>query len=62
MRHNLNAGWGQPDRAPKPHYFPEGELTSLCGRWRFGGYRSKKSGDEDNNHENDCQTCYRRKK
>lgn len=61
MEHNLREGWGQPDKASKPHFFKAGDLMSLCGRWRFGGYRNPKSGDEHNNNQNDCVTCKRKK-
>lgn len=35
-----SAGWGNPDRARKWHFFRAGESSSACGRWTWGWPRS----------------------
>lgn len=50
----LTAGWSWPGNATKCHYFPENDLTSLCGKWGFfGGQRSRDVGRS----RDDCAGC-----
>lgn len=57
MNKGLKAGWARPGLSRKFHYFPAGELRSLCNRWLFAGdYRE----DEYDDHEDNCAACMRR--
>lgn len=49
-------GWGFPGNSRKAHYFPEGELTSLCGSWGF--YRGDRQPDTHRSPD-DCVRCRR---
>ncbi len=53
----LNAGWGFPLRANVPHYFQEGSIVSLCGKWMFSGHRELENHEGDSN---DCKACIRK--
>lgn len=53
----LIAGWGFPLNARRAHYYPAGELRSLCGTSMYGGSR------EDSNHDSadNCAQCRKRR-
>jgi len=55
MADKLEAGWAFPARARKAHYFPAGDLISLCGRWMFAGPRN----DDGLDSPDDCAACRR---
>lgn len=46
-------GWGWPLNANKAHYFPKGDIRSLCGRWLFAGERDP----DEFPSEDDCSSC-----
>lgn len=49
-------GWGWPGNSKKAHYFREGEIASLCGKWAYTGPReSGNDGSPDN-----CAECKKR--
>jgi hypothetical protein len=49
-------GWGLPFNSRKAHYF-NNSITSLCGKWAFGGEL------EDKNHEHpeNCAACMKKR-
>lgn len=61
MTDNLRAGWtflgGQ---ARKAHYFPEGEIRALCGKW--GRFNRHDPGLEPEGapSSDDCAACRRK--
>jgi hypothetical protein len=52
----LKAGWGWPANSRKAHYFNDSELTSLCGKWMYAGFRD----EEDFESSDDCALCRRK--
>jgi len=50
-------GWGWPMNSQKAHYFPAGEIISLCGRWMYSGHL------EDDRHESrdNCAACRKKR-
>jgi len=47
-------GWSWPVNSQRAHYFPAGELISLCGRWMIlGGEREDDKHDSPDN----CAAC-----
>ena len=54
---DLAAGWRWPINARKAHYFDEGGLTSLCGRWMYAG---PSQGDAFSHSSDDCADCGRK--
>lgn len=49
-------GWAWPGLSRKAHWFPADDLTSLCGRWLFGGIRE----DDRHTSPDNCAECKRR--
>lgn len=49
-------GWGWPGNSKKAHYFREGSISSICGKWAYTGERE--SGN-DSSLDN-CADCKRR--
>jgi hypothetical protein len=52
----LDAGWGWPSSAAKPHYFLAGESRSVCGKWWHIGPREP---DTETHSSRDCVKCVR---
>jgi hypothetical protein len=50
-------GWGWPGNSRKAHYFLDGELISLCGKWMFAGVRH----DTMHASPDNCIACRRRR-
>lgn len=53
MSADLRAGWGWPGNSRKAHYFKDGSITSLCGRWLYSGEREQ----GDFVSKDDCTPC-----
>jgi hypothetical protein len=53
----LPQGWGFPALSKKAHYFREGELRSMCGKWLYGGERE----DDRHDHSENCADCKKRR-
>ena len=53
----LNAGWGWPMNAKKAHFYAEGEIISICGKWLYTGMRD----GSDLSSPDDCAVCTRKK-
>lgn len=49
-------GWGWPANSKKAHYFLEGSIRSLCGKWAFTGERESGKDESPDN----CAECKRR--
>jgi len=51
----ITGGWGWPGNSRKAHYFEEGQITSICGKWLYRGPREQgNDGSPDN-----CTACRR---
>ena len=53
----LSAGWRWPINARKAHYFDEGTLISICGKWMYAG---PSQGDSFSRSSDDCAACRRK--
>ncbi|MEB7891836.1 hypothetical protein NGK36_21490 [Hafnia alvei] len=58
MNNNIkDRGWGSPERAKKAHYFREGEVISICGKWLFSGVLF----DTDHENQDNCKACMKKR-
>jgi len=57
MSETLPKGWGWPGNSKKAHYFMEGSITAICGRWAYSGKRTDTWHDSPDN----CAECKRRR-
>ncbi|QRU18700.1 hypothetical protein I6K36_24100 [Klebsiella pneumoniae] len=51
------SGWARPINANKHHFFLEGEVTSICGRWMYFGIDREPDMFES---PDDCAACRRK--
>ncbi len=56
------AGWAWPSTAKKAHYFEQGEYTSVCGKWLFGGYQREDNNDSSPDNCSPCQKKIEKKR
>lgn len=54
IEEKIEEGWARPMAAKKYHYFRG--ITSLCGRWMYGGELFEDIGPA---HKDDCVPCRR---
>ncbi len=56
----LISGWAMPGLAKKFHYFDEGQITSICGKWAYSGIRDSDGNKPSANAgKSDCAACFR---
>lgn len=51
----IPAGWDIPGLSKKFHYFPDGEITSLCGKWMLNNTGNREDSHDD--HPDNCAAC-----
>lgn len=49
----LPRGWGQPGGSRKFHFFPDGNMQSLCAKWAYTGERF----DDNDESQHNCAAC-----